>query len=343
MMTDRFEKLFAELRADTVREIRPPGPHQVRRTVRRRQGIGASAGAVLAVGAIASGIALTGGHSPNAAPVSGPSEPPPSGLPFVDPIPSPGPEASRMDAAYAALDPKLPDVMGTQGVVSGNYENDAVELPADDYELFVSCFGPGTADLVLKAGNRGDNKVLAGRVTCSEPAVPARFAFTQPVQSRMRLFLSADEQADGKAGFAFKFIRKADLPTPPAAASTANAKVAAQALAGAGVPDAKKVTTEANKTLDVPRRAGDYLASFACAGPGTVSFIIRSAPVLRDGTVATVNSTTHTAVSYECTAAGKVTKDVAMSLPAGSAFTITAEADAAARNKAGWAYSFRAG
>jgi hypothetical protein len=71
-----------------------------------------------------------------------------------------------------------------------------------------------------------------------------------------------------------------------------------------------------------------------------MTFIIRSAKTLRDGTVAT-NGRTEETVHHECKPAGTFTKDVALSLSAGSAFTITAEADDAARGKAGWAYAIR--
>jgi len=336
-MTDNLGKLFADLRTEELQKVLPPGADDVRRTVRRRQGVAASAGAVVAVTVIAGAIAVSGG-SGGSAPAATPS---PSRSEFAPP--QPGPEqASRMVLAGKALgDPeKLPYVMATADVVTAGYENAAIDLPADDYRLFVYCVGPGTADVVLKAGDFGDNKVAAGRVTCGEPPVPAQFRFTQTVDGGMRLFLSGDKEAAGQAAFSFKFVRAAEFKESPSGASTANANTAAQLLTDAGIGGVNKVTTESNKTLDEPRPAGNYLASFGCAGPGTVSFVIRSAKTLRDGTVGT-DGQTETSVSHKCTAAGKITKNVPMALPAGSAFTITAEANTAARNKAGWAYAFR--
>ena len=227
--------------------------------MRGRRGIAASAAAVVAVATIATGIAVTNGQqSHNASPSA------PSGSPTPIDVP-PDPQSSRLDAANKALgDPeKLPWVMATGGVVTDNYENAAIDLPTDDYRLFVYCAGPGTVDVVVKSGRFGDTTLAAGKVTCAETPVPGQL------------------------------------------------------------------------------NPGDYLASFACAGPGTVSFIIRSAPVLRDGTVSTEGQTVNASSPLCAPPPGRVTKDVAMSLPAGSAFTITAEADAAARNKAGWAYDFR--
>lgn len=340
-MNDQFDKLFANLRTQTLHEIRPPGTDAARRTVRRRQGIVTSIGAVVAVGAVVSAMAVAGGHLPNGGAAAAPSASPD----FSEFPPQPDPaQAARMAAAERAMgDPeKLPWVMATTGVMTDDgYENHVNDMPADDYQLFVYCVGKGTVDVVVKAGNYGDTKLAAGTVACAETPVPGQLTVRQPVDGYLRIFMRGDRRAAGKAGFAFKFVRTAELKDPASAASTANANAAAQLLAGAGVPGAKKVTTESDKTLDEPRPAGNYLASFACAGPGKVSFIVRSAKTLRDGTVAT-DGQTRTAVTHECTAAGKFTKNVAMSLPGDSAFTITAEADAAARNKAGWAYTFRA-
>jgi hypothetical protein len=338
-MNDQLEKLFGDLRAEAMQEIQPPSAVEAMRTVRRRRGIFASAGAVVAVAAVATGIAVSNGQQPHGSSVAAPS----ASVGPDDFPPQPDPrQSSRLDAADKALgDPKkLPWVMATGGVVSDDYENAAIDLPADDYRLFVYCAGPGTVDVVVKEGWYSDTKLAAGRVTCSETPQPGQLSVKHPVDGRMRLFLKGDAQANGTSAFSFKFVREAEFKDAASPTSAANAGKAAELLAGSGVPGAKKMTTETNKTGEEPLAAGDYLAGFACAGPGKVSFIVRSAPVLRDGTVSTEGQT-ETATSLECTAAGKLTKDVPMTLPAGSAFTITAEADAAAHNKAGWAYSFR--
>ncbi|UQU62426.1 hypothetical protein COUCH_25750 [Couchioplanes caeruleus] len=332
-MSEHVDKLLTGLRTEALAEVKAPGAEQARRTVRRRRGIAASAGTVLAVTVILSGIALAGDRRPqDPAPLAPTTEP--SQLPEPDPQ-----QLSRLDAANRALgDPdQQPWIMATAGVVTADYENHVNDVPADDYRLFVYCAGPGTVDVVVKAGDHGDDKLAAGTVACSDDPVPGQLALTQPVDGYLRVFLYGDAQAAGRAGFSFKFVRTAEIKDPPSRASAANATTAAELLGGAGVA---KVTTETDKTLDERRPAGRYLAGFACAGPGQLSFIIRSAKTLRDGTVAT-DGQTETAVTHVCTATGEATRDVPMSLPAGSAFTITAEADAAARNRAGWAYAFR--
>ncbi|MFI5933209.1 hypothetical protein [Actinoplanes sp. NPDC051494] len=346
-MTDQLEQLLKQARTESLREVLAPGTDQVRRTVRRRRGILAGTGAVVAVGVIASGIALAGGGGGggDVAPIAPlpVAPPPPSAELWVPegPLPSPDPVLeSRFAAADAALGDrqKEPFVMGTTGVVSPDYENHVNDMAADDYQLYVYCGGKGTIDVVVKAGQAGDTKLAAGTVECADRPDPEPLAFTQPVTGYLRVFLSGDKQASDKGAFSFKFVRVADLVVPASAESVANAEKAARLLTAAGVSAPEKVTTERDKAVDSPHPAGDYRASFGCAGPGTMSFIIRSGKTLRDGTVAT-NGQTQTAVSYRCTAAGKITKDVAMKLPAGSAFTVTAEADDPARDRAGWAWA----
>jgi hypothetical protein len=338
-MTDRTEKLLEQARVDALRDVMPPGVDQVRRTVRRRRGIAAAAGVAVGVAAITSGIALTSGYLPDMTTPVGPSPAAPTSGTL------PRPEATRVAriaAAAAALgDPNVtPWIMATAGVVGPDYENHVNDLPADHYQLFVYCAGEGTIDVVVKAGNYGDEKLAAGSVTCSEEPGVARLAVKQPVDGYLRVFLTGDARASTQSGFAFKFVRSAELADRPGQETTANASTAAALLTEAGVPAPTKVTTERDRTMDEPREEGDYLVSVACAGPGKLTFIIRSAKTLRDGTVAT-NGRTEETVHHECKPAGTFTKDVALSLSAGSAFTITAEADDAARGKAGWAYAIR--
>jgi hypothetical protein len=339
-MTDRTERLLEQARIDALRDVVPPGVDQVRRTVRRRRGAGAGAGVAVAVAAIASGIVLTGGRLPDVAPLAGPSSAPASG-PRTEGVPHLNPTASeRMAAASAALgDPDAtPWVMATTGVVRPDYENHVNDIPAGDYQLFVYCVGEGTVDVVVKAGDHGDEKLAAGSVACSAKPAPGRLAVTQPFDGYLRVFLSGDARASAGSAFSFKFVRDAQRTQPAGRETIANASTAAMLLTNAGVPHPTKVTTERDKTVEEPRQAGNYLVSFACAGPGRLSFVVRSARILRDGTVAT-NGRTETAVDHECTSAGKVTSDVAVSLPSGSALTITADVDDAARGRAGWAYA----
>jgi hypothetical protein len=340
-MTDRVEATLARVRTDALQDVRPPGVDEVRRTVRRR-GVTAALCAAAGVTVITAAIAVAGQQPPISTAPAGPSPNASSTrAPGLAPTPNPTLVARMTAADHALGDPeKLPWVMATSGVVTPAYENHVNDVPADDYQLFVYCVGDGTADVVVKAGNHGNDKLAAGRVQCAAEPSPATLSVRQPVDGYLRVFLSGDDRASAGSAFAFKFVRTAELTGRAGPETTANASAAAQLLAGAGIADPKEVTTERTKTVDEPRPAGAYLLSFGCVGPGKVSFIVRTAKTLRDGTVAT-NGRTETAVTHECTSAGKLTKDVAISLPDGSAFTITAEVDEPARDRAGWAYAIR--
>jgi len=204
-MSEHLDKILADLRTEALAEVLPPGAGQARRTVRRRRGMAASAGAVLTVVVILSGIALAGERPPH-----GPAPLAPSGSAPVPMPPQPDPvQSARMDAARQALgDPeKQPWVMATTGVVTSDYANHINDMPADDYVLSVYCAGPGSVEVVVKAGNYGDQRLASGTVACSERPVPGRLAVTQPVHGYLRVFLTGDEEAAGRAQFSFKFAR----------------------------------------------------------------------------------------------------------------------------------------
>ncbi|WP_212996487.1 hypothetical protein [Winogradskya consettensis] len=337
-MTDRTELLLAEARTQAMREVFPPGADQVRRTVRRRQGIAAGLGVVLAIAAITSGIALVNDrhpatNAPPAAPSSGPSE-------NLDVFPTPDPTAeARISAADDALgDPdKQPWVVATSGVVTADYENAAMDLAADDYQFYLYCVGEGTVDIVLKDGQYGDKKMAAGTATCSDNPEPAILPFTQPAANRSRVFLSGDARAAEKASFSFKIVRTSEIVTEASQESKTNATAAAALLDGSGLPEPAKMTTEQDKTADVTKPAGNYRVTVSCHGPGKVSFLVRTGKTLRDGTVAT-NGQTEGTVTHECKGDGEFSSFASITLAAGSGLSITAQADSAARNKAGWAY-----
>ncbi|MDI6100350.1 hypothetical protein QLQ12_17220 [Actinoplanes sp. NEAU-A12] len=333
-MTDPIVRLLEQARADALRDVRPPGPDEVRRTVRRRRGIVAGIGTAVAVAGIAAAGALAVPPSPGAVAPGADSSAMPSQFPVM---PEPDPATlQRMAVASAALGDwnTTPWVMATDGVVSADYQNFVNDIPAGTYDLHLYCVGEGKADVVVKADRAGDDKLAAGSVTCAADPKPARLTVRQPVHGYLRMYLSGDEKASGTSAFSFKFVR-ADPTATAGPDTTANAGGAAALLAGA-----TPVTTERDKTVEKPLGAGNHLVSFACKGPGTLAFTVRSAGVLRDGTVATTGRT-ELAVDKACSSAENATVEVPITLPADSAITITAAADDAARDKAGWAYTIR--
>jgi hypothetical protein len=208
-MNDQLDKRFADLRAEALREVLPPGPDAARRTVRRRQGVATSIGAVVAVGAVVSAMAVAGAHLPQGTPPAASSASPEVSVSFPtqpDPV-----QVARMEAAAKALGtPDYPRVMATAAVIPADgYENHVNDIPAGDYRLSVYCVGKGTLDVVVKAGQYGDKKLAGGKVTCAETPVPGKLSVRQPYDGYLRVFMKGDHQAAGRAGIAFKFDRTA--------------------------------------------------------------------------------------------------------------------------------------
>ncbi|WP_305784539.1 hypothetical protein [Symbioplanes lichenis] len=326
-MTDRLDEVLGRARASALAEVRPPGADQVRRTVRRRRGVAAVAGVTAAVVLLAGGIALARG--PQEPP---PATPAPSDSEFFPPEPTIDPTTqARYDRASDALgDRRLePNSDSTAGVVSGSFGSGTARLAPGEYRLYVFCFGEGSLDIrVTHAGK----KLAAGTVPCAEEGGSLQLAVHQESDQGPDLELSGDERADGKAAFSYKFVNERDIKASAGAETKANAEAAAAALGVTG-----KVTTEDDKTVDkAVGEAGDYAVRMVCAGPGRLSFIVRSGATLRDGTVAT-NGRTESAQTVACSDSRPVTVDVALGGKSG--ISITAEADDAARNRAGWSYS----
>lgn len=334
-MTDRIQQLLEEARTDAMRDVRPPGTDEVRRTVRRRRGSAAVTGAAAAVAAMAAGFALAAPPPAGDSSVAGEPSATASDFPVM-----PAPDAAvqqRMEAAWTALGDReaTPWVMATNGGVTADYENHVNDIPAGTYDLLVNCVGAGTVDAVVKAGDAGDVKLAAGTVTCADQPTAARLTVNQPVDGYLRVFLSGDRQAADSAAFSFKFVRvEAAVTADPE--TTANAIAAAELLG----ESATGVTTERDKTVEKPLPAGRYTVTFGCKGPGALAFTVRSAAVLRDGTVAT-DGRIEDSVDPVCSSVQNTSIGVPVTLPAGSAITITAAADPAARNKVGWAYTIK--
>jgi hypothetical protein len=173
-VTDQLEDLFADLRADTRCEVRPPGAVAARRTLRRRRTnrtVGAAAFLVVAgAGGVTATMALTPREEPadRAAALAG-----------VDP-----------DAPNSVLGVARSGVAGTEVMVAGTYT------------LAVACVGRGWVSVTLR---NAKGYVSEARTHCSEGQqlnVLVKFDVTSdgPVTTEVR----ADDQAAGRAGLAYQ-------------------------------------------------------------------------------------------------------------------------------------------
>jgi hypothetical protein len=273
-VTDQLEDLFADLRAETLTQIRPPGTTAARQTVRRRRtttSVAASA-AVLAIAGGVGWLSLTSGR-------------PSPGRPDT-PVQQRSAEAGDLPAAaLAAVHERVP---GTTVAESAHPLRgavlDSVVASAGRYMLFVACAGAvsGFVDVGVTRGPAGsgpgldlDGRVAAERVVpCADPPQPILITLTLPAAGALAIELSGDPAADGHTGYAYALIAP---ERPPAAADTPLLKAAARAIAAASpgetaYRDAAGAGSASTSYLDraqVP--PGAYTFRAVCAGTGTLT------------------------------------------------------------------------
>ena len=176
-MTDQLEYLFADLRADSKCDVRPPGAIAARRTLRRRRTNRTVGAAAFLVVAGAGGVTATMALSPRA-----------------DQI-----EPADRAAALAGVDPNAPhalrgvarsEVIGTEVMVAGTYT------------LAVACVGRGWVNVSLR---RGEEQISEARTHCSQgQQLNVLVVFTLTSDGPVTTELRADDEAAGRAGFAYQ-------------------------------------------------------------------------------------------------------------------------------------------
>lgn len=176
-MTDQLEYLFADLRADSRCEVRPPGAVAARQTLRRRRTNRTVGAAAFLVVAGTGGVTATMALSPRGEQV----------------------EAADRAAALAGVDPDAPHTMlgvARSGVVGTEM------MVAGTYSLAVACVGRGWLNVTLRNAN---GQISEARTHCSQGQhlnVVVVFNVTSngPVTTELR----ADDEASGRAGFAYQ-------------------------------------------------------------------------------------------------------------------------------------------
>jgi hypothetical protein len=176
-VTDQIEYLFADLRADSMCEVRPPGAVAARRTLRRRRTNRTVGAAAFLVVAGAGGVTATMALSPRAEQV----------------------EAADRAAALAGVDPDAPHTL--RGVARSEVIGTEV-LVAGTYTLAVACVGRGWVSVTLRSPK---GQISEARTHCSEGqqlSVVVKFDVTSggPVTTEVR----ADDEASGRAGYAYQ-------------------------------------------------------------------------------------------------------------------------------------------
>jgi hypothetical protein len=209
-MTDELEKLFQELRADTLNQIIAPGTPQIRTAVRRRRTTTVVVGTGVAVAAVlvGAGAALHPGTGSDYA-VGTPGQSASGPQPPVMPEPTDPAYVHARAAGDLLTDrSKTPtSISATDGVVTSSYEGDMNDMPADTYAFHFFCVGTGVVAVVVKQGDSGDTVLGHGTATCAahDPA-PLRLTIRQPEYGYLRVFASGDARSNQSAGFALEFL-----------------------------------------------------------------------------------------------------------------------------------------
>jgi hypothetical protein len=184
-MPDQIEKLFADLRADTLPTVRLPGTEPLRRAARRRRAVISGAAAVTVLG-LAALIAVV---RPDSAPEPVASPPPSSSPYFTDAVLTERiTETLKLDdPMYAGLsDVRLSGTPASQRSVLGG-----------TYDVRTTCYGSGSIEIIVN-----------GTVARSIPCDPVGTLWTTSVvvpESHGQLTVMASPGRDdtGRAPFGY--------------------------------------------------------------------------------------------------------------------------------------------
>jgi hypothetical protein len=319
-MADQLEELFAELRAETISRVRPPGVGAARQTVRRRR-LASGVAVAVAVAAVAGGVAVTaGGRSTHPAPAASSA---------VDLSRVVKEALTRQVRSGAPAPTRIVTVPATGQIAFPS-------TSAGKYQLLVACANGGSLTLDVRAGATGH---FGGVVGCSaEPAVVVLpFALTRAGSVTISLsgaggpVLGATLAPDnGPTESSPPESGSAETPTEE---STFNAGLAGDLLTAHGATNPGTATTELPMPIELGTfGGGSAVMDYACVGPGRITFAVTITPL--DGSRAGGFDD-----EVECTADGTVRAGNRTDLPLRSRVTITAVPDGAAANHAGWAWA----
>ncbi len=243
-MTDQLDDLFRDLRAETLTTVRPPGTGAARRTLRRRRrNRAAGAAACLAV----AGVGGVGAHLLG-----------PVGEPEV---------GDRPDQAAAAVGPAVGARFSGHGAATSAVVASGLVL-AGHYTIALSCLGPGRVTLTVRVG---DAEMGSTSARCGDGRV-SRAVFTLPDTLTATAELSADDGADGRAGYAYAMTMRDEDRERLARDATGTLP------AGPLDPVVKEWSAPSDglQAHDATLDAGGYRVFYTCAGTGHIELTIRT-------------------------------------------------------------------
>ena len=276
---EHIEDLFADLRADEIRQVRPPGAADAYATVRRRRTAGsiASGLAILTVVGVAA-TALNGLSKPNGATedTAATSRPPLSETVL----------GYRRDLAAAALDLNEFQLQGlsTQTMVQDSYV-DTNRVVAGTYMVKMACVGTGTITVAIHAGpldgvgsfhRDGAQLIQTEAVPCGATAIvqTITIAVVPADNGFLAVGIHPDAAAKGQSGFAYM----AELSKTDAERLHDEAKAKLAAGNEASVTSFSGFLESSLNVEDTTIEPGKYRLELACVGIGRVSGMIWGSP-----------------------------------------------------------------
>jgi len=338
-MTDQLEDLFADLRADTITKVRPPGAAAVRRTVRRRRTTSSVAAAAAVIAVAGGGIVVLRRTVPEPAPVA------PQPTTAADRLATTAQDQLSGFGGLQISDEHLllkgPIPMTARGVGKGAFGT------AANYNIYVACVGDGVVAVNVRTAPRNENgdpdngrsKIIAHEQVTCEP-FPTSQMISVKLTSAAFLYVNFDPDQDalGRSGVGLVVHRWIEA-TLESVHNRKNASrfLRAQVASRGRVPS--EVTTETD-TFGSESLSGPVTEPLlvVCLGPGTVTVEIFPGLVGVDGPARRAGDTL-LRETLTCRSTSKVVSIPAKQLPPGY-LVIGFYADAKARNHAGLAYLF---
>lgn len=274
---EHIESLFADLRADEIRQVRPPGIAAARTTVRRRRTVQSVAAGVAV-------LAVVGGISAVSLNVRGPSSGIAGSTTDAELV-QPG------EAAKHTLDEKYPGeaVDAHAGPIQTVVRNVGRTLPGN-YVLAVTCVGTGTMHVLVETMTP-DARGRLGRATSSSTST-VQCSGIGDAQIWLRsdgaytVTLTESGGTPGRTGFAWKLLDEsavADQSRTPYSEAERNAlatraeKSVETATPGGAVQLSTGVSIGMIDTLTSAEAPyGAQLIRIACVGNGRLDVVVRN-------------------------------------------------------------------
>ncbi|MFI5935810.1 hypothetical protein [Actinoplanes sp. NPDC051494] len=322
-MPDQFEALFAELRAETMPRILPPGVDATHRTVRRRRRTRrvAVAAAVLAVAGGFAAVNLPRGAGP------APQE-------------AAAARINRLVApADAAVD--LPDGLFAHGLMTADGTAEFPNVVAGNYTLYMACSGAGQASLAATLTGTRPAELVGSVLTCDETPQRAELEIAVPADGTVVVTLKGDDRAAGNAGYALNLRGATDAESnvTPSPQTVWNADRALGVLKNLQPQDGAapvSMTTERqvqSSDWESTTGGGGYQIRVACAGPGGVGLTVTQR--LKDGSTDRVTNERIACTDVDPTV---YPSWIGFDLAAGADLEVLIAPDELARDQAGFAY-----